>query len=84
MLYSYYHILERDDKMQDKYNMTQEQNIFLAKRCVVDSIWKSSHIEGIEELTKYYETNNMDNLKQFIYNKCISGIVFPDETPATA
>lgn len=34
--------------MNDKYNMTQEQNIFLAKRNIVDSIWKSSHIEGID------------------------------------
>ncbi len=179
--------------MEDKYNMTKEQNIFLAKRCIVDSIWKSSHIEGIditypetqklydggkwnaiggadtgsmrvydvniggtnwkpkipnenevienlqelnkiecitdraitimcylmrtqffsdgnkrtamlfankimiqngkgiisipvdedihfgEELTKFYETNNMESLKQFIYDKCISGIVFPNE-----
>lgn len=34
-------------KLQDKYNMTQEQNVFLAKRNIVDSIWKSAHIEGI-------------------------------------
>ena len=34
--------------MNDKYNITKEQNIFLAKRCIVDSIWKSSHIEGID------------------------------------
>lgn len=34
--------------MQDKYNMTQEQNVFLAKRNIVDSIWKSAHIEGID------------------------------------
>lgn len=31
----------------DKYNMTQEENIFLAKRNVVDSIWKSANLEGI-------------------------------------
>ena len=28
-----------------------------------------------KELTRYYETNNMENLKQFIYDKCIEGIV---------
>lgn len=33
--------------MNRKYNMTQEQNIFLAKRNLVDSIWKSVNIEGI-------------------------------------
>ena len=34
--------------MKDKYNMTLEANIFFAKRNIVDSIWKSSHIEGID------------------------------------
>ena len=33
--------------MKDKFNMTKEQNIFYAKRNLVDSIWKSSNIEGI-------------------------------------
>ena len=28
--------------LKDKYNMTQEQNIFLAKRNIVDSIYKSN------------------------------------------
>ena len=27
-----------------------------------------------EELTKYYETDNMENLKNFIYDYCIDGI----------
>lgn len=29
-----------------------------------------------EYLTEYYETNNIDKLKQFIYEKCIDGISF--------
>ena len=29
-----------------------------------------------EELTKYYETNDMQSLKQFIYDNCIDGISF--------
>ena len=29
-----------------------------------------------EKLIKYYETNDMDELKQFIYEKCIDGISF--------
>lgn len=33
--------------MYDKFNLTQEQNIFLAKRNIVDSIWKSANLEGI-------------------------------------
>lgn len=33
--------------MQDKYKMTLETNIFLAKRNIVDSMWKSANLEGI-------------------------------------
>lgn len=33
--------------MEDKYKMTKEQNIFLAKRNIIDSIWKSANLEGI-------------------------------------
>ena len=33
--------------MKPKYNMTTQQNIFLAKRNIVDYIWKSANLEGI-------------------------------------
>ena len=33
--------------MQDKYNLTREQNVFIAKRNIVDYIWKSANLEGI-------------------------------------
>lgn len=33
--------------MEAKYNMTQEENIFFAKRNIVDYIWKSANLEGI-------------------------------------
>ena len=33
--------------MKPKYNMTQAENIFLAKRNIVDYIWKSANLEGI-------------------------------------
>lgn len=33
--------------MIDKYNMTVEQNIFLAKRNIIDYIWKSVKLEGL-------------------------------------
>lgn len=53
--------------MKDKYNMTKEQNIFLAKRNIVDSIWKSSHIEGIDvtypETQKLYDGGNVARLR---------------------
>ena len=32
---------------QDLYKLTQEQNIFIAKRNIVDYIWKSANLEGI-------------------------------------
>lgn len=33
--------------MKNKYAMTIEQNIFVAKRNIVDYIWKSANLEGI-------------------------------------
>lgn len=33
--------------MQSKFNMTQEQNIFVAKRNIVDYIYKSAQLEGL-------------------------------------
>lgn len=33
--------------MEPKYHMTVEQNIFVAKRNLVDYIWKSAHLEGL-------------------------------------
>lgn len=33
--------------VQDLYKLTQEQNIFIAKRNIVDYIWKSANLEGI-------------------------------------
>ena len=33
--------------MKNKYNMTTEDNIFFAKRKLVDNIYKSANLEGI-------------------------------------
>lgn len=33
--------------MQDLYKLTKEQNIFIAKRNIVDYIWKSANLENI-------------------------------------
>lgn len=33
--------------MINKYNMSLEENIFLAKRKIVDYIWKSARLEGL-------------------------------------
>ena len=33
--------------MKDKYNITLKENIFIAKRMIIDIIWKSANLEGI-------------------------------------
>ena len=33
--------------MENKFNLTRKQNIFIAKRNIVDYIWKSANLEGI-------------------------------------
>ncbi len=33
--------------MDDKYNMTLEQNVFLAKRNIVDNVYSNARIEGV-------------------------------------
>ena len=40
--------------MENKYNLTREQNVFIAKRNIVDYIWKSANLEGIS--VNYPET----------------------------
>lgn len=42
--------------MEDKYKMTLEENIFVAKRNIVDSIWKSANLEGIAVTYSQTET----------------------------
>lgn len=56
--------------MESKYNMTQKENIFLAKRNIVDYIWKSANLEGIG--VTYPDT-------QAIYNgMAVSGYTIED------
>lgn len=53
--------------MKDKFSMSQEQNIFLAKRNIVDSIWKSANLEGIPvtfpETQAIYDGGNVSRLR---------------------
>lgn len=53
--------------MENKYKLTQEQNIFLAKRNIVDSLWKSANLEGIAitfpETQKIYDGGNIGRLR---------------------
>ena len=45
-----YHIFEIKKEvnfMENKYNMTLEQNIFLAKRNLVDNVYANAKMEGI-------------------------------------
>lgn len=34
--------------MKNKFDLTREQNVFVAKRNIVDYIWKSANLEGID------------------------------------
>lgn len=34
-------------KFKNKYKMTVEENLYYAKRNLVDSMWKSANLEGI-------------------------------------
>jgi len=51
----------------DKYNMTVEENLFLAKRNIVDSMWKSANLEGIAvtfpETQAIYDGLNVAHLR---------------------
>lgn len=53
--------------MPDKYNLTREQNVFVAKRNIVDYIWKSANLEGIgvtyPETKVIYEGGIINGLK---------------------
>lgn len=53
--------------MENKYNMSVEDNIFLAKRNIVDYIWKSARLEGINvtfpDTEAIYNGINVSNLK---------------------
>ena len=49
--------------MKSKYNMTQDDNIFFAKRKLVDNIYKSANLEGIAVTfaDTYAFMNNVNN-----------------------
>ena len=53
--------------MENKYNLTQEQNIFLAKRNFVDNIYSNARMEGINitfpQTKTILEGVNVPNLK---------------------
>ena len=53
--------------INDKYNMTKEQNVFYAKRNIVDSMWKSANLEGIAitfpETQKIFDGGNVSRLR---------------------
>ena len=56
--------------MENKFNLTREQNVFIAKRNIVDYIWKSANLEGIA--VTYSET-------QAIYDGVIVNVLTVDK-----
>ncbi len=53
--------------MENKFNLTKSQNLFIAKRNIVDYIWKSANLEGIKisykETQAIYDGGIVNNLK---------------------
>ena len=51
--------------MKNKYNMTKEDNIFFAKRKLIDNLYKSANLEGIKVTLEdvFYFVNNVNNCK---------------------
>ena len=53
--------------MKDTYNLTREQNVFLAKKLIIDTIWRSAQLEGITvtypETQEIYEGRNVGHLR---------------------
>lgn len=53
--------------MRDKFKMTQDENIFIAKRLLVDSVYKSANLEGIAvtfaQTVDILNDVNVDNIK---------------------
>lgn len=52
--------------MQNKYNMEKADNIFFAKRKLVDNIYKSANLEGIavsiEDIVSFLNNVNTGNI----------------------
>ena len=68
MTVNYILIIERNEIIiKDKYNLTIEQNIFLAKRNLVDNIYSNARMEGLNitfpETKTILEGINVPNLK---------------------
>ena len=51
--------------MKNKYNMIKEDNIFFAKRKLIDNLYKSANLEGIKVTLEdvFYFVNNVNNGK---------------------
>lgn len=53
--------------MENKYNLSQEENIFIAKRMIVDAVYKSANLEGIAvtfaQTVDILNDVNVDSLK---------------------
>lgn len=53
--------------MKDKFKLTREENVFIAKRNIVDYIWKSANLEGIKvtysQVQVIYDNGIVNGLK---------------------
>ena len=56
--------------MERKYNMTKEDNIFFAKRKLIDNLYKSANLEEIKITLEdvYCFVNNVNTGKMYLFN----------------
>ena len=66
-------------------SMLAANQIMIQNGCGIISIPIDRQGEFIEKLVRFYETNEMDSLKTFVYNHCIDGVDFEpiQEQPTT-
>ena len=69
--------------MNDKFHMTLEENVFLAKKLLVESIYNPpGDIAEFNRLLKYYyDTNDDQELKKFVYETAIINFDTKKYTP---
>lgn len=62
--------------MKDKFKMSQDENIFIAKRMLIDSIYKSANLEGIAvtfaQIVDILNDVNVENIKPSEIGKVFS------------
>ena len=74
---------EKEIIFKDKYSMSLKENIFVAKRNLIDYIWKSANLEGIAVTYPLYDGNAMMAANQIMIQNGKGIISIPIEQQVT-